>query len=68
MKMTDAPDRYMKVRDVAEIFDVTPATIRDWLNDGILPGVKIGGGHYWRVKASDVYDLAQRKYGDGHDD
>jgi len=59
--MTDDP--LMKVRDVAEIFDVTPATIREWISQGILPAVKIGRGHYWRVYASEVTALAHRKYG-----
>lgn len=60
--MTD-PDALMKVSDVAKIFDVTPATVREWIKMGILPAVKIGRGHYWRVRASEVTALAQRKYG-----
>lgn len=57
------PDSLMKVSDVAKLFDVKPATVRDWLKDGSLEGMKIGQGHYWRVYASSVRELAQRKYG-----
>jgi excisionase family DNA binding protein len=63
--MTELPDRLMKVSDVAEIFDVTSATVRVWIAEGILPAIKIGNGHYWRVYASEVTALAERKY--GHD-
>jgi excisionase family DNA binding protein len=60
--MTDDP--LMKVSDVAKIFDVTSATVRVWIKDGILPAIKIGNGHYWRVYTSEVTALAQRKYGE----
>lgn len=57
------PDTFMKVREVAEIFDVTTATVRVWLNDGTLTGQKIGKGHYWRVSARSVKQLANARYG-----
>lgn len=60
--MTDDP--MMKVSDVAKMFDVKPATVREWIKDGILPAIKIGTGHYWRVRTSEVTALAQRKYGE----
>lgn len=60
-------DRMLKVRDVAEMFDVQPATIRDWLKDGTLRGIKIGGGHYWRIPESAAQELAQRRYGEDND-
>jgi len=56
-------DSFMKVREVAELFDVTSATVREWLKAGDLKGVKIGKGHYWRIKRSSVSDLATRRYG-----
>lgn len=57
-------DQLMKVSDVAKMFDVTPATVREWIKDGLLPAIKIGNGHYWRVYASEVTALAERKYGE----
>lgn len=56
-------EKMLKVRDVAEMFDVQPATIREWLKDGTLRGIKIGGGHYWRIPESAATDLANRRYG-----
>lgn len=58
------PDPMLKVSEVAVIFGVQPATIREWLKDGLLEGIKIGSGHYWRVRTSAVTALAQKKYGD----
>jgi len=62
------PMKMLKVSDVAKIFDVEPATVRVWLNDGTLEGVKIGKGHYWRIPEQNVIDLANRRYGsENHD-
>jgi excisionase family DNA binding protein len=57
-------ERLYKVSEVADLFEVTPATVRIWLNDGILNGVKIGKGHYWRIPASAVEELATFRWGD----
>ncbi len=54
----------MKVREVAELFDVQPATVREWLTNGTLRGIKIGKGHYWRIPRSAVTELATQRYGD----
>lgn len=56
--------KLLKVREVAELFDVTPATVREWLKTGELHGVKIGQGHYWRVPVDSVIALAQQRHGD----
>ncbi len=37
---------------VAEQFQVTAKTVREWLRSGDLIGVKVGRG--WRIRASDV--------------
>lgn len=57
------PEKMMKVSEVAKIFDVEPATVREWLKDGDLRGNKIGKGHYWRVPESAVMELVNKKYG-----
>lgn len=57
-------DRLLKTRDVAEMFSVTPETIRDWIEQKKLRAVKIGNGHYWRVPESAARELAQQMYGD----
>ena len=56
-------EKMYKVSEVADLFEVTPATVRVWLNDGILRGVKIGRGHYWRIPASAVEELATYRWG-----
>lgn len=56
-------EKYYKVQEVADLFEVTPATIRIWLNDGTLRGVKIGKGYYWRIPASAVEELATSRWG-----
>lgn len=54
----------LKVPEVARMFGVEPATVREWLKDGTLRGMKIGKGHYWRIPKSAAVELANRKYGD----
>lgn len=61
-------EKLYKVREVAELFEVTPATIRLWLNDGTLHGVKIGKGYYWRVPESSIKDLATSRWGSESED
>ena len=61
-------EQLYKVREVAELFDVTPGTIRIWLNEGTLRGIKIGKGHYWRVPASAVEELATSRWGSENED
>lgn len=56
-------DPLLKVSDVARMFDVEPATVRVWLKEGDLRGIKIGKGHYWRIPKSAARELANRKYG-----
>lgn len=55
---------YMKVERVAQIFDVTPYTVRDWLKSGKLKGVKSPGGQ-WRVTEEEVERFANQEYGEG---
>lgn len=55
-------ERLMKVSEVAEMFGVTPATVREWLKAGILKGNKIN--KHWRVTESAARELAHQTYGD----
>lgn len=55
---------YIKVERVAQIFDVTPYTVRDWLKSGKLKGVKSPGGQ-WRVTEEEVERFANQEYGEG---
>lgn len=55
----------MTVDQVAEIFAVTPATIREWCKSGKLKAIKPGKS--WLVHRDHVTDLVQKTYGDGSD-
>lgn len=57
-------DKLLKVREVADMFSVTPATVREWLNDGTLEGIKIGQGHYWRIPLKNAKALATQRHGE----
>jgi excisionase family DNA binding protein len=61
-------EKLYRVSEVAALFEVTPATVRIWLNEGILQGIKIGRGHYWRIPASAVEELATSRWGDRGND
>jgi excisionase family DNA binding protein len=42
----------LRVREVAQRFEVTEETIRDWINSGRLSAIKIGKS--WRINSEDV--------------
>lgn len=58
-----APDRLLRVNDVAKIFGVKPYTIRSWIKNNKINAVLLPAGHY-RIFASEVRRLANVKYGD----
>ena len=48
--------------EVAQKLRVHPNTIRDYLKDGILPGIKLG--RIWRVEEKDLEEfIKERKRG-----
>lgn len=56
-------EKMYKPGEVAAMFGVTQATVRIWLNEKTLRGVKIGRGYYWRIPESAVKELATKLYG-----
>lgn len=57
----------LKVSQVAKIFSVTEWTVRTWLREGSIRGIKIAGashGH-WRVTRKEIARFANERYGDG---
>ncbi len=58
-------ETHYTVNQVAALFAVTSATIREWMKSGELRGIKIGNGHYWRVPESAVKELAEKRHGNG---
>lgn len=54
-------DPLLTVTQVAEIFQVTKGTVRSWLNDDKLKGVKVNT--HWRIRQSEVARFANEMYG-----
>jgi excisionase family DNA binding protein len=54
--MTDAP-RYIKIREAAELLQLSDRTIRRWLASGALEGFKVGG--VVRVDVESIDKLAE---------
>jgi excisionase family DNA binding protein len=48
----------LTVPQVAEEFQVTAQTIRNWIDQGILPAVRVGRA--FRVRSEDVDELVER--------
>lgn len=44
----------LTVEEVAELLRLTPYTIRRLLNEGKLPGRKVGGGRQWRIDKGEL--------------
>jgi excisionase family DNA binding protein len=49
------------VTEVAEVFQVSEYTVREWCKNGTLDAVKPGKS--WRVPESEVTRLAHERYG-----
>ena len=54
-------DPLLGIPRIAKVFDVRPDTVRQWIYDGKLKGVKINGK--WKVHNSEVNRYAQEAYG-----
>jgi excisionase family DNA binding protein len=52
------PDRLLTVSQVAEEFQVTAQTIRNWIDGGVLGAVRVGRAY--RVRRADVDALLDR--------
>jgi excisionase family DNA binding protein len=54
-------DQFYKASQIADMFQVTPATVREWLKNGTIKSTKING--QWRVSESDLREFAQKEHG-----
>lgn len=64
--MSDAPtqdDPWLSLRSVANLFDVKPDTIRQWIQDGKIEAFKFN--NRWRIRKSEVKRVSEREYGNG---
>lgn len=44
-------NKYLTPNEIADELSVTPKTVREWLRNGQLKGIKVGSS--WRVKYDD---------------
>jgi excisionase family DNA binding protein len=55
-------ERMYRVAEVAERLDVHPQTIREWLREGVLDGIRLGGTKAgWRIPAGSVDAFIERR-------
>lgn len=61
-------DKFLKLKEVAQIFRVTPLTLRNWDKKGLLAAYRNPVNNYRLYRYADVADLlAQIKRGRRHD-
>ena len=56
-----SPPKFYKTKEIAEMFSVTPETVRNWLTTGRLKGTQIQG-HQYRVRREDLVEFAKSHY------
>jgi excisionase family DNA binding protein len=54
-------DPLLSTKRVAQLFDVQPETVRDWIESGKIEAVKVNG--LWRIKKSVVMAFGHQKHG-----
>jgi excisionase family DNA binding protein len=52
--MNAVADRYLTVEEIADRLHVLPDTVRRWLRDGDLAGIRLGRRTGWRVTETDL--------------
>jgi len=45
-------DKYLEVKDISELLKVDPRTVRNWINRGDLPAIKVG--NRFRIEREDL--------------
>jgi excisionase family DNA binding protein len=58
----DANQHLLTVEQIAEEFQVTSQTIRNWIKGGALPAVRVG--HVYRVRREDLDEMITRQQGE----
>ncbi len=57
-------DRLLSTAEAGEYFGVSKQTIRKWIKDGIIVGIRVGDQGRWKIRRSEVERLVREKYGD----
>ena len=56
-------DAFLTVADVAEMLKLNQQTVRNWIDQGLLPALKVG--RRVRIKRSDLERVLERSYSAG---
>lgn len=56
-------DEFLTVAEVAEVLKLNPQTIRNWIDQGSLPALRVG--RRVRIKRSDFMRILEEGYGGG---
>ena len=56
----DVVERMYNIRDTALLFGVKVRTVRQWIKDNRINGVKIAGSNRWSVSESEI-DRVQKQ-------
>lgn len=56
----EAPETLWTTQQVADAFQVTSETIRNWIGEGKLKAVKLG--NEWRIPNSDLATFTRERY------
>ncbi len=57
-------ERWLTVAQAAELVQVHPETVREWLREGRLPGTLLSRRAGWRIRARDVERLLAGEIGE----
>ncbi len=50
--------------EAAQQLAVAANTVRSWLREGVLPGIKIGKGRVWRIRQRELDNFINREQGE----
>ncbi len=50
-------EKLLNVEQAAECLGVQPSTVRNWLRESKIAGVKLGGGKQWRITEGVLRDF-----------
>ena len=63
MEQSDAPDTFLTVAEVAEILKLNQQTVRNWIDQGSLPALRVG--RRVRIRRSDFERILAEGYTGG---
>jgi excisionase family DNA binding protein len=50
--------KYYSTEEIAEMYNLKPVTIRNWITKGQLKAIKLG--HLWRISETDLQEFVKQ--------